>query len=285
MGDLNNLRRLISDAAGVYGKRPLSGLLNARRSVRTAAFDPETGFVDVHGMRFVNHGRGRHGVEEAQEVGKRALERYLSGEIYGMYDPSSATAAYPVHRPHTRRHELFHGIVHKAAMHGDSVSPYVDMLGAIRKKYDPDTMASGAARIAEELSAHSVGYKRPLSLSEAADIARRYAPSYREQNGLRSAIPAYAIGYSPPLAVGAGAGGVIFAIGDYAMSPSEAADAPPEVPPGQSPEERELARRTETRIKELIKDRMWRTDPAVYQYLQDRDARRSIPAQYESGGM
>lgn len=203
--DLITLFGAMSPAA-----RPMSGIINARRSIPTAEFNPLTGEVDARGLRFLDHGIGRAMSGEAMENGRRVLARHNAGEIDGLYSSLSG-AAYPVGDRDTRRHEMFHGMVDMARLHGDRISPTVDAMAAVGKLFG-DT---GASRIAEELIAHGVGRQRRLSLSEAIGIARAYAPTYRRQGGLMHALPAYAIGYAPEAAGFAAATGIPVAYAAY----------------------------------------------------------------------
>lgn len=218
MGKLDNFAdagRKIAALIAPPKERNLAGMIYARRSTPTAAVNAEDGSVDARGLRFVNYGKGRYGSDRAEEIGKELLQ---NDGAAGFYKPFHG-AAYHAGDTATRRHELFHAMVREAA--DDSslrISPAVDALASIRNAVEGTAVGRGAARFAEELAAEAVGRRRMLSLGEIAKKGRTYGGIYASDDGIVSALPAYAVGVAAEpavLASAATAGAMGLASGMY----------------------------------------------------------------------
>jgi hypothetical protein len=194
----------------------MAGLRAARRMINTAAFDPNTRTVV-----------GRGPVEPwATEDGYEALRGYEDGLWKGVYN--GRTAAYPAGDRGIRRHELFHGLVDKAADNPSlNVSPTVNALAAARRMLGDSGPLAGARDIAEELAAHAVGGQYPKTLSQLGNISpylASYARLYHRQSGLGNALPVYAasVATHPATVAGGLVGGGMLAYGLNAPEESKA---------------------------------------------------------------
>lgn len=185
----------------------MADLRAARRLINTAAFDPSARTVVARGP-----------VEPwAMEDGYEALRGYEDGLWQGVYN--GRTAAYPSGDRSIRRHELFHGLVDKAADNPSlDVSPTVNALAAARRMLGDSGPLAGARDITEELVAHVVGGQYPKTLSQLANVSpalANYARLYHMQSGLGTALPVYAaaVATHPATVAGGLVGGGMMAYG------------------------------------------------------------------------
>jgi hypothetical protein len=195
----------------------MAGLRAARRLINTAAFDPNTRTVV-----------GRGPIQPlATEDGYEALRGYEDGLWQGVYN--GRTAAYPAGDRAIRRHELFHGLVDKAADDPSlNVSPTVNALASARRMLGDSGPLAGARDITEELFAHAVGGQYPKTLSQLLKVSpyiADYARLYHSQSGLGNALPLYAasVATHPATVAGGLVGGGMLAYGLNA--PEEATES------------------------------------------------------------
>lgn len=189
----------LSDAAtiarAVLGYAPppsYAAVRRMRESVPTAEFDRVTGEVVGRGRRYKRYGIGES-AREAEEAAK------FGREVMGMPDTLGAHryisgAAYPKGDPSTRRHELFHGMVSQeyfqpGYMRGvrPQEIPSVAAIAAARELAGDNKFLQGAAMLAEEVAAASVGARRPMSLREVRDIAGTYADVWKDRGKMYAA--------------------------------------------------------------------------------------------------